>query len=97
MDIQQCANGHYFDVNRYPDGCPYCRKQTTVIELQTPMQDTRAPKGGSAPDEGRTMPLNPSGEQTIPLNSETALPIYVDAGTTVPLPPQPRPRLTENL
>lgn len=43
MDIKQCSRGHYYDGDRYPDGCPYC-------------PESSSPKL-TADDSGETVPL----------------------------------------
>lgn len=55
MDLIRCANGHFYDSERFPDGCPFCNQDriSTVVD-----------KGGEG-ENLYTQPLDPPDTEPI--------------------------------
>ena len=59
MNVKKCSNGHYYDADRSPSGCPYCLTQNPVTGMQSfyDADDIRVADIPEPPDEtGKTVP-----------------------------------------
>lgn len=65
MKMKTCPNGHIYDEDLYPDGCPYCDPSRKVIDYDktqavpptsaSPEKTHMAPVAQQGPDDGRTV------------------------------------------
>ena len=59
-NMQLCANGHYFDSERYAE-CPYCKPAGAVstpqnqVNVTVPLRNDKGPIGGAAPNMEKTV------------------------------------------
>ena len=74
MNIQRCQNGHYFDAERYSEGCPYCR-------TQNPVTDVRDFTGGGNKTDNR----EPDNDKTLPMGPQAVAPVSDNPGVTMPV------------
>lgn len=58
MKMKTCPNGHIYDEDLYPQGCPYCDPGRKVIDYDK--TETHVPGAGSAQDKTHMAPIMPA-------------------------------------